>query len=64
MNTDDRCPRCGEGRMKSWRELEKEEHEVVRRLPASAEDAAAERQRLNRWCTRCWYESRGAETTA
>jgi ribosomal protein S27AE len=63
MNTDERCPRCG-ARMKSWHELEEDEHEVVKRLPASAEDDAAERQRLNRWCTRCWYESSGEETVA
>lgn len=55
MNTD--CPRCG-ARMKSWQELEEEEREVVKRLPAAAESNAGERQRLNRWCARCWYESR------
>lgn len=64
MNTDDRCPRCGEGRMKSWHELAEEEREVVKRLPASAADDAAERARLNRWCTRCWHESRTDETVA
>jgi ribosomal protein S27AE len=64
MNTDDRCPRCGEGSIKSWHELEEEEREVVKRLPASAEVDAAERQRLHRWCTRCWYESRSEETLA
>jgi hypothetical protein len=64
MNTDDRCPRCGEGSMKSWQELQDEEKEVVKRLPASAEEDAAQRQRLNRWCTRCWHESRREETMA
>jgi hypothetical protein len=63
MSTDDRCPRCG-ARMKSWHELEEEEREVVKRLPASAEADATERRRLNRWCNRCWHESRSAERTA
>jgi hypothetical protein len=63
MSTDEHCPRCGAG-MKSWHELDEEEHEVVKRLPASAEGNTAERQRLHRWCSRCWYESRGEETVA
>jgi ribosomal protein S27AE len=63
MNTDDRCPRCG-ATMKSWPELEEDEREVVKRLPASAESDAAQRERLNRWCTRCWHESRSEERTA
>ena len=62
MNTDDRCPRCG-ARMKSWHELEEDEREVVKRLPAAAE-ADAERRRLNRWCNQCWHESRSEEKTA
>ncbi|HEX3282872.1 MAG TPA: hypothetical protein VHR36_16665 [Pyrinomonadaceae bacterium] len=63
MNTEDRCSRCGH-RMKSWQELEEEEREVVKRLPASAEVDATERQRRHRWCTRCWYESRSEERMA
>ena len=57
------CPRCG-ATMKSWHELEEEEREVVKRLPAAAEADATERRRLNRWCTRCWHESRSEETVA
>ncbi len=38
----DACPRCG-GRLRAWRELGEEEREVVRRLPASAEQATEER---------------------
>ncbi len=63
MNIEDRCSRCGEGRMKSWQELKEEEREVVERLPASAEADAAERRRRHRWCTRCWHESRDEERT-
>jgi hypothetical protein len=63
MSTNDRCPRC-DARMKTWPELEEEEREVVKRLPASAEADTAERQRLHRWCTRCWHESRTDETVA
>lgn len=63
MNTDDRCPRC-DARMKTWPELADEEREVVKRLPAATAGDAAERQRLHRWCIRCWYESRSDETAA
>ena len=64
MNPDDRCPRCGEGRMKSWHELADEEQEVVKRLLGSAEAEVAERQRRHRWCSKCWYEAHGEETVA
>lgn len=64
MNTENRCSRCGAGRMKSWQELDEEEREVVKRLPASAEVNAAERERQHRWCPRCWHESRSEETMA
>jgi ribosomal protein S27AE len=50
------CPRCGEGRLKVWNDLDHEERELVRRLPASTEYDAAERQRSHRWCPRCWHE--------
>ncbi|HEV7374289.1 MAG TPA: hypothetical protein VGN95_06210 [Pyrinomonadaceae bacterium] len=51
-----RCPRCGMGRLLGWDELNDEEREVVRRLPASADYSVGERQRMHRWCTNCWYE--------
>lgn len=54
---EDNCPRCGEGRLRSWRELSDEGREVVRRLPASADYTLDERTATHRWCTRCWYES-------
>ena len=57
MNTDDRCARCGEGRLRSWSELGDDEREVVRRLPASAEYSQEVREQSHRWCTRCWYEA-------
>ena len=56
MNIDERCPRC-EGPLKSWAELNDDEREVVRRLPASSEFSAEERDRSHLWCTRCWYEA-------
>jgi hypothetical protein len=57
MNLNDRCPRCGEGRLLSWAELDEEQREVVRRLSASAEYTQTERETLHRWCVRCWFES-------
>jgi hypothetical protein len=53
------CPRCGEGRLRSWQELDEEEREVVRRLPASADFTLQERTATRRWCTRCWHETEG-----
>jgi hypothetical protein len=31
----------------------------VRRLPASADYTASEREATHRWCPRCWYEDVG-----
>jgi len=56
VNTERSCPRCHEGVMQTWEELNAEEQEVVRRLPSSADYSAGERQRTHQWCTRCWYE--------
>ncbi|MBA3805358.1 MAG: hypothetical protein H0X14_06555 [Acidobacteria bacterium] len=53
----DRCPRCGEGRLRGWDELSEEEQEVARRLPASADYAPGGRQSTHRWCMNCWYET-------
>ena len=64
MNTDRNCPRCQEGTLQVWDELSDAEREVVKCLPASAEYDAAERQKLHRWCTRCWDESTMEESGA
>ena len=53
-----RCTRCGDGSLRSWQELDEEEREVVRRLPASADYIADERRTRHRWCTRCWHEEK------
>ena len=53
------CPRCGAGQLRGWSELNDEEREVVKRLPASADYSIEERFLGNRWCTRCWYEDKG-----
>ena len=57
MNSEDRCPRCGEGRLLSWRELDDDQREVVKRLPGSVDYTQSERETLFRWCPRCWFES-------
>ncbi|HEV7797822.1 MAG TPA: hypothetical protein VGO73_06690 [Pyrinomonadaceae bacterium] len=59
MNSERRCPRCGEEKLRSWAELSDDEREVVRRLPGSADYEASEREAMHRWCTRCWYEETG-----
>jgi len=57
MEFRNQCPRCGAGRLRAWRELNDEERELVRRLPASAEYSLEERKAMHQWWTRCWYET-------
>jgi len=57
MEFRNQCPRCGAGRLREWSELNDEDRELVRRLPASAEYSPEERQTTHRWCKRCWYEA-------
>jgi hypothetical protein len=57
MEFSNQCPRCGAGRLRGWSELNDEDRELVRRLPASAEYSLEERKTTHRWCKRCWYES-------
>jgi len=56
VNSDRRCPNCGEETLRPWDELGDDEREVVRRLPDSAGYTTSERQATHRWCTRCWHE--------
>jgi len=42
--------------VRAWSELDEEQREVVRRLPASADYSHAERAARHRWCVRCWHE--------
>lgn len=57
MNSDNKCPGCLEGHLKTWSELTQDEREVVERLPGAREYSFEERQKMHRWCPRCWYES-------
>lgn len=63
MDADNRCPRCGEGRLRGWNELSGEERELARRLPASADYSLEERKARHRWCNRCWYEETSGSPT-
>ncbi|HJR09166.1 MAG TPA: hypothetical protein VJ842_18040 [Pyrinomonadaceae bacterium] len=54
-----RCPRCAAARLRAWSELDEEQREVVRRLPASASYSLAERTARHLWCVRCWHEETG-----
>ena len=57
MEANNNCPRCGAGPLRTWSELNDEEQELVRRLPASADYSLEQRQATHRWCRRCWYEA-------
>ena len=54
-----RCPRCRAALLRAWSELDGDEREVVRRLPASADYSPAERAARHLWCVRCWHEETG-----
>ena len=57
MSVNNKCPKCDKTGLKSWEQLDDEEREVVKRLPASAQYSLEERKALHRWCTRCWQEN-------
>lgn len=56
MNSERRCPRCGEETLRTWADLGDDEREIVWRLPGAAGYQASERELMHRWCTRCWHE--------
>ncbi|MEJ7616462.1 MAG: hypothetical protein WKF30_05715 [Pyrinomonadaceae bacterium] len=58
--TETPCPKCASDQLRSWRELDEDQQEVVRRLPATAHFTIAERVARHRWCTVCWHEQTGA----
>jgi hypothetical protein len=58
MNSERRCPKCGEDTLKTWAELGDDEREVVRRLGTAADLQAPEFEIIYRWCTLCWHEER------
>ncbi|HQX56236.1 MAG TPA: hypothetical protein PLP07_09925 [Pyrinomonadaceae bacterium] len=51
----DDCPKCGEAKLKVWRDLTADEKMIVDRLPAARAFTPAERKR-HHFCTRCWFE--------
>ena len=61
MQLENECPRCRASRLRAWSELNDQEREVVKRLPASADTSNDERVARHRWCTRCWYEDSGRD---
>jgi hypothetical protein len=57
------CPRCGEGRLRTWADLNEEQRMIVERLPAPSNEYLEDRARTHRWCTLCWYESEAPTPT-
>jgi hypothetical protein len=55
------CPKCGSPKIKRWSDLTEDEKFIVERLPASGEFSSEERRR-HRFCSRCFYEDKAAET--
>lgn len=64
VDHSEQCPRCATERLRTWSELSDEERDVVRRLPASADDSLEARQGRHRWCIRCWFETGGGSDLA
>lgn len=54
------CPQCRSDRLRTWRELDEDQQEVVRKLPGAAHFTIAERVARHRWCPVCWHEETGA----
>lgn len=55
------CPRCGNTKVKSWHQLNDDEREIVKRLPASMKYEDKQRKANHSWCIRCWFEITDAE---
>ncbi|HEX8475168.1 MAG TPA: hypothetical protein VF666_14155 [Pyrinomonadaceae bacterium] len=55
-DTQDPCPRCHATHLRTWHDLDDDQREIVRRLPASADYTHQERIARHRFCTRCWHE--------
>lgn len=51
------CPRCGEGRLRAWADLNEEQRMIIERLPSPSNEYLEDRARTHRWCPRCWFES-------
>lgn len=54
--SETKCPRCLEGKLRGWEELSKEQQLVARRMTEAVDYSHAERRATHRWCTNCWYE--------
>ncbi len=52
MNGGERCPKCGERRVRSWDEMEDDERDFVHRMFRPDEAA----RRRHKWCVLCWEE--------
>lgn len=63
LKPEESCPRCREGRLKSWKELSEDEKMFAESLPASAEWTRLVR-RTHFFCTKCWYEAKPSLTLA
>ena len=57
-NSEKACPKCGNLKVKNWKDLDDEQRFVIERLPGSAEYTPDERKK-HRYCMRCWYEESG-----
>jgi hypothetical protein len=51
-----KCPRCGEGRLLGWNELNDEQRRLVSSLPGSLDYSQGERESTHRWCLNCLHE--------
>ena len=49
MEAEKQCRRCATGRLRGWSELNDEEREVLKRLPASKDYSIEERVARHRW---------------
>ena len=62
LRSEEICPRCREGRLKSWNELSDEQRMLAERLPYNTGFSSAQRKK-HRFCERCWFESVNDQST-
>lgn len=50
---NNKCPKCGYKKLKTWDELSSDEKMVLKVQPA---EIPLEQRKKHRFCVRCWFE--------
>lgn len=58
---NDKCPKCDDKKLKTWRELSEDEKMTVKVHPS---EYPLEERKRHRFCFRCWFEESDREARA